>query len=91
MSSSIRLAAVTEARRLHGRDLEAAAQLVDDERRQSLTLDILGNDQEGLAGLHHRLEEGEHGLQRGELLLVNEDVGFLKLADHLFGIGDEIG
>ena len=41
-----RLAAIAEARRLHGRDLEAAAQLVDDERGQRLALDILGDDQQ---------------------------------------------
>ena len=34
-----RLAAIAEARRLHRRDLEAAAQLVDDQRRQRLALD----------------------------------------------------
>src|SRR5580704_315583 len=39
-----RLAAVAEARRLHGRDLEAAAQLVDDERGERLALHNLGDD-----------------------------------------------
>jgi Tripartite tricarboxylate transporter family receptor len=38
-----RLAAVAEARRLHRRDLEAAAQLVDYERGERLTLDVLGD------------------------------------------------
>ena len=44
-----RLAAIAEARRLHGRDLEAAAQLVDDERGKRLALDVLGDDEERLA------------------------------------------
>ena len=73
------LAAIAEARRLDGRDLEAAAQLVDDERRQRLALDLLGDDQQRLAGLHHRLEQRQHRLQAGELLLVDEDVGALEL------------
>ncbi|GLI95367.1 hypothetical protein LMG27198_43590 [Methylocystis echinoides] len=39
------LAAIAEARRLDGRDLEAAAQLVDDGRRQRLALNVLGDDE----------------------------------------------
>ena len=85
------LAAIAKARRLHGRDLEAAAQLVDDQRRQSLALDIFGDDDQRLAGLHHRLEDGKHRLQRRQLLLVDENVGILELGDHLLGIGDEVG
>ena len=54
------LAAVTEARRLHRRDLEAAAELVDDERGKRLALDVLGDDEQRLAGLHDRLEERQH-------------------------------
>ena len=49
------LAAIAEARRLHRRDLEAAAQLVDDERGKRLALDVLSHDEQRLAGLHHRL------------------------------------
>jgi hypothetical protein len=56
------LAAVTEARRLDGRDLEAAAQLVDHEGGQRLALDVLGDDQQRLAGLHHGLEDRQHAL-----------------------------
>src|SRR5271170_3522973 len=41
-----RLAPIAEAGRLDGPDLEAAAQLVDDERGERFTLDILGDDQQ---------------------------------------------
>ena len=41
-----RLAAIAEARRLHGGDLQPAAQLVDHQGRQRLALDILGDDQQ---------------------------------------------
>ena len=37
------LAAVAEARGLHGRDLDDATDGVDDQRRQRLTLDVLGD------------------------------------------------
>ena len=51
------LAAIAEARRLDGRDLQAAAQLVDDERGERLALDVLGDDEQRLAGLHDGLED----------------------------------
>ena len=86
-----RLAAIAEARRLDRRHLQAAAQLVDDQGRQRLALDVLGDDDQRLAGLDHGFKDGEHRLQRGELLLVDEDIGVLELGQHLLGVGDEIG
>jgi hypothetical protein len=47
------LAAITETRRFHRRDLEATAQL--DKRSQGLALNVLGDDDERLRSLHHRL------------------------------------
>ena len=43
------LAAIAEARRLDGGGLQRAAQLVDDERRQRLTFDVLRDDQQRTA------------------------------------------
>ena len=63
------LAAVAEAWRLDRRDLEPAAQLVDHQRGDRLALDILGDDQQRLAGLHDRLEHRQHGLQARQILL----------------------
>ena len=85
------LAAVAEARRLHGRNLQAAAQLVDHQRGDRFAFDVFGDDDERLAGLHHGFQNRKHRLKAGELLLVQEDVGILKLGQHLLGIGDEIG
>ena len=45
-----RLATIAEARRLDGRALEDAAQLVDDERRERFAFDVLGDDQQRAAG-----------------------------------------
>ena len=86
-----RLAPIAKARRLHRRDLEAAAQLVDDERRQRLALDVLGDDQQRVAALHHRFEQRQDRLETGQLLLEQQDVRVVELADHLLGIGDEVG
>ena len=91
MSSSIALRRSPKPGRLDRRDLQAAAQLVDDQRRQRLAVDVLGDDQERLARLDDRLQDRQHRLQRRQLLLVQEDVGLLELRDHLLGVGDEIG
>src|SRR6185437_4777111 len=85
-----RLAAIAEAGSLHRRDLEATAQLVDDQGGQRLALDVLGDDEEGLARLHHRLEDRQQGLQARQLLLVQEDERVFEDRRHLLGIGDEI-
>ena len=85
------LAAVAEARSLDGRDLEAAAQLVDDERRKGFALDVLGDDQQRLAGLDHGFENGKQRLEVRQLLLVDQDVGILELGPHLVLVGHEVG
>src|SRR5271166_4079086 len=53
--------------------------------------DVLGDDDERLAGLHNSLENRQQGLQRRQLLFVNENVGVFEFGDHLLGVGDEIG
>ena len=58
------LAAVAEARGLDGDGLEGAADLVDDQGRQGLALDVLGDDQQRLAGLHDLLEQRQQVLDR---------------------------
>jgi hypothetical protein len=69
------LAAVAEARGLHGSDLEAAAQLVHDEGREGFAFDVFRDDEQRTARLHDGFEHRQHRLQRGELLLVEQDVG----------------
>src|SRR5438477_962155 len=85
-----RLAAIAEARRLDGGDLQATTQLVDDQGGESLALDVLSHDQQRLARLHDRLEHRQHRLQARELLLEQQDIGALQLGDHLVGVGDEV-
>ena len=53
-----RLAAIAEAGRLDGGDVQRAAQLVHDQRRQRFAFDILGDDQQRLAHLGDLLEHG---------------------------------
>src|SRR5215470_13754529 len=84
-------AAVTEARRLDGGDLQRAAQLVDDQRRQSFPLDIFRDDQQRLAHLGHLFEQRQQILHRADLLLVEQNQRVLERGLHALGIGYEIG
>ena len=85
-----RLAPIAEARRLDRGHLEAAAQFVDDQGRQRLAFDVLGDDQQRTAALHDRLQHRQQRLQTGQLCLVNQDVRIVEFDDHLLGIGHEI-
>src|SRR5262249_55989919 len=59
------LAAIAEARRLDGGDLQTATQTIDDEGRERLAFDVFSHDDERLAGLHHGFEQRQHFVQRG--------------------------
>jgi hypothetical protein len=86
-----RLAPIAEAGRLDRSDLQAAAQTVDDQRRKSLAFDVLRDDQQRAARLHHGFKHRQHRLQAGQLLLVQQHVDVFEFGGHLFGVGDEIG
>src|SRR5580658_10563525 len=85
-----RLAAVAEAGGLDGHDVERPADLVDDERGEGLALDLLRDDEEGLAALGDGLQEREQVVERADLLLVDEDVGVLDHGLHGLRVGDEV-
>src|SRR5215211_975480 len=84
------LAAVAEARGLHGDAREGAAQLVHDERREGLALDVLGDDQQRAAGLDDLLEHGQQVADRADLLVGDEDVGILEHRLHALLVGDHV-
>src|SRR5262249_58662993 len=58
-----RLAAITKPRGLDRRDLEATAQLVDDQGGKRLALNLFGNDEKRLARLHYHFEQRQQLLQ----------------------------
>ena len=64
MSSSMLLAAVAEPGRLDGHGAQRAAHAVDDQRRERLGLDVLGDDQERAAALRDVLEQRDERLHR---------------------------
>ncbi len=85
------LAAIAKAGSLHGRHIQSAAQLVDHERRQSLALNILSNDQERLAAASHLLQQGQQILHGADLLLVDQDVGIFQDHFQALRVGHEVG
>src|ERR1700694_2227592 len=85
------LCAVTKARRLDGDGGERAAQFVDDQGGLRLALDVLGDDQQRLAALHHLFEDGQQIGDRRDLLIGDQDVGILEDRFHACGIGDHVG
>ena len=74
-----------------GGNLQDAAETVDDEGRKRFTVDILGDDQETLAGLRHAAENRDEVLGRTDLLLMDQDVAVLEHRFHRRRVGDEVG
>jgi hypothetical protein len=74
----LRLATVAEAGGLDGDRLEDAADLVEHESRESLALDVLGDDDELLAVLDHLVDDRQKVLDVRDLLVRDQDVGVLE-------------
>jgi len=85
------LAAIAEARRLDGGNLETTAETVHNERGQGLAFDVFGDDHSGLPVCTIASQERKKFVQAGELLLVDQDVGIVHFNAHLVGVGDEVG
>ena len=90
MSCKHGLAPIAEARRLDRRALQYAADLIDDQRREGLALDIFGDEEDRLAGLGHLLQQREHVLEDIELAVADEHVRILEDRLHAVGVGDEV-
>ncbi len=86
-----RLAPVTEARRLDGRNLKTATQFIDDESRERLAFHILGNDEKRFAGLHYCFKKRQKLVKRGQFLFIDQQIGVFHFGSHFVGIGDEVG
>ena len=86
-----RLAALAEAGGLDGHGLEGAADLVDDQRGEGFALDVLGDDRQGLAGLHDLLQDGDDVLDVGDLGVHEENVSVLEDGFLAFLVGHEVG
>ncbi len=70
-------APVAESRPSHRRHVERTAHLVDDESRQRLALQVIGDDQERTARLHDAVQDRQQVLDVPDLLADDEDVRIL--------------
>ena len=86
-----RLASVAKTGGLRRADVEHAPELVDDQRRESVAIDILRDDEQRLARLRDLFEQRQKVTQVGDLLFVDQDQSVVELADHLRRLVDEIG
>ena len=85
------LAAVAETGRLDGNAGEGSAQFVQNQRGQSLALDVLCDNQQLLAGLHQLLQKGQDFLNVGNLLVGNQNQRIINDGFHLVGIRHHVG
>ena len=91
MSSSICLAAVAEAGRLDGEDVDRAAQLVHDEGGEGFAVDVVGDDDDVLRHLEDLLEDRQDVGDGGDALVGDEDVGLFEDGLHALRVGHEVG
>ncbi len=85
-----RLAAVAEAGRFDGYAGEGAAELVHDQGRETLALDVLGHDQQRFTALHHLLEHRQDVPHGADFLVGDEDVGIVQHRLHAVLVGDHV-
>jgi hypothetical protein len=85
------LAVVSESGGLDGNNLELTTELVKNTDGESLTLNVLSNDDQRTALLGRDLKSGDDVLDGGNLLLGEEDQGLLELSLGGLGVGDEVG
>ena len=81
------LAAIAEARSLDGAGLEGAADVVQNQGRQSLAINVLSDDQQRLAGLHDQLGDVHDILLRAHLAGGQQDVRLFEHCGLIFGVG----
>ena len=85
-----RLATFAEAGGLDGSRLEGAADLVDDDRGECLTVDVLGDDDERATGLHDLLEDRDEVADRRDLRRHEQQVRIVERRLHALGVGDHV-
>src|SRR6266536_1054894 len=85
------LAPVTESGRLDRDRLEQATDLVDDERRKRLALDVLRDDHQRLTRLHHLVEQRQQLLVGRDLGFDDQDVGIVEHCFHSLRVSGEVG
>ena len=84
------LATIAKARSLNSAGLESATDIVQNQGRQSLTVNVLSDDQQRLAGLHDQLGDVDDILLGAELAGGQEDIRILEHGGLVLGVGHEV-
>src|SRR5690606_23840535 len=85
------LATVAEAGCLDGHGLEDAADVVDHQRGERFTVDVLGDDQQRTAGLCDLFQRRQQVADVGDLLVVQQDERIVQQCNLAIGGVDEVG
>ena len=91
MSSNIAFATVAKAGRLDSSHVEDAPDAVDNQSRQSLALDVLGDDDQRLASARDFLQNRHQILHVADFLLVDQNQRVVEARFHALGVGYEVG
>ncbi len=81
------LASVTIARSLDSDNVQCAAQLVDNQGRKSLAVDIVGDDEQLTSHFDNGVKKRKKILNIGNLLVRDENQRIFHVCFHLLGIG----
>ncbi len=84
------LAAVAEARSLHGNAGEGAAQFVQQDGSQGLAFEVLGDDEQRAARLGNFLEHRQQVLDGGNLLVGEQDERVFQNGFHALHVGSHV-
>ena len=85
------LTSVAKARSFDSYAYEYASQLVQNDVCQSVALNVFSDDDELLASLYDLLEQRQNVLNRGDLLIGDENVRIVDNSFHLIGISYHVG
>ena len=85
------LAPVAKAGGLYCTGGESATDLVEDEGGQSLSVNVFGDDEQRLSGLHHKVGDVDDVLLAGDLVAGEEDVGVIEHGGLIVRVGHKVG
>ena len=84
------LTAITKPRRLHGSHIQHTTKTIDHQGCESFLLNVLSNDQQGLASAGNLFEHRHQILYQANLLVSEENVGLIQHSLHPLSVSGEV-
>ena len=82
--------AITKARGFYCGHIQGATQFVDNKSRQRFTINIFGNNEQGLAHFGNLLKDRQKVFHVADFFLIDEDAGIFNIDFHFLRVGDEV-